>query len=718
MNQRDGRPLPTSDWTLETIWIHPLLRAAFLIWVGGVLIEFVHSGRPGFFSPLNWIRHVPPIWQISGSAFLSHCHDAARVLGFLVVSAGVGRAVHRRVLKCDLGVAESIFFSTAIGLGLMGTVMALLAMCRVLDGRVVYGTGLVLAAAAAGLNLDLARGLSSLPGRLLQSIPARGAVPAAALCAAALMQALLLSLAPDVFYDAHVYHLALPSLYKMVGGMFPVPTLVYAGIPMQFEMLYLWGMYFGGRNFPQLLHASTFALAVLGLNALAARAGRPQVGWWAGAVFLTAPFVGDAAHRAGVEGGSVLWMLASVYAAAAAVGEERSARGWVLVSGLAAGFAMAAKYTNWPGALLVGGLLLASSRTRREVPYFLWPLAAVALPWVVKNLVHYGNPIFPFLDDYFSPEAAFPVQWRALAADAKARDWVVVAGSWTESLRLIFHPWFLTMEGDTDHDAVGPAFLILAPLLAGLRYAHPPGRLVVWAAVGLWLCWWPLSALPRFFMPGLCLLSFLVAESAAAVPPGPRRACLALLALIGVANLGQSSAFASRLELWPVVLGREPARRNLLRGRETYPAPLAGGFDWVNSNTPQDSIVLVVGDGRTFGLNRRFIPNSMVDRQIFFHLLDGAEGPGALREGLAAFGVTHLVVNMAWLAKLTPPPDSDGRREGVLRDFMVRCTDTLHEERHLPDERWSLVYRLLEECSGSAGNGGVLPVWFARQVRR
>ena len=51
---------------------------------------------------------------------------------------------------------------------------------------------------------------------------------------------------PEIFYDALVYHLALPDLYWMRGGITPTPENLYSGLPLQASMLYALALPLGG----------------------------------------------------------------------------------------------------------------------------------------------------------------------------------------------------------------------------------------------------------------------------------------------------------------------------------------------------------------------------------------------------------------------------------------------------------------------------------------
>ena len=61
-------------------------------------------------------------------------------------------------------------------------------------------------------------------------------------CAGALivliwLYSLRYALIPETFYDALVYHLALPAQYILHGGIYPTPSNSYSGIPALPQMV-------------------------------------------------------------------------------------------------------------------------------------------------------------------------------------------------------------------------------------------------------------------------------------------------------------------------------------------------------------------------------------------------------------------------------------------------------------------------------------------------
>lgn len=690
-----------------------------LIWAGIVLWAYAEPSRVPYHAVTLWLDFVPPFWTMTPKAFVGHAAELLRLAGFTFLTTALGRGLLSRSPElAGLARLEVLALSHALGLGAFGTGIFLLAAAGRLSTPGLCALTGFTALLAGWLLRDKARKIGPwLRAVCSEARPSRTAAPAAVGVAAALSVAGFYALGEEIFYDALVYHLALPSHYLREGGLVAAETLLYSGIPMLFEMLYAWALALGGEALPALIHWSSFASSAVLLVGFARRAGAADAGWWGAMLFLSAPFIGDAAHRAGVEGGSVLWILSAVVCASKSAEAEPGAGGrWAALCGVFVGFAAASKYTNWPLAAVLPLVLARFGRRPRELALYAAAAGLLVLPWVLKNAFFYGNPIFPFFHEHFSLEGDFPVDWRTLHADAKGRDWGAILRSPAEALRLLAHPWYATMEGKSDHDMLGPAFLLLAPTLAAARQSTPAARLWAAAALAAWLCWWPFSSIPRFASPALALFSFAVAAAlCSARPAWLSRALMGLAVLVSLGNLTDSAAFAARLGQWPLLLGQGSRETYRLQGRPTYPAPIAGAFSWLESNTKQEAVILLVADGRSHGVPRRSVPNSLMDRPVFFHALSLSADGAALRDRLRHHGVTHLVVNMAWLARLSPPPDASPAHAAVLRDFLSRHAALKHEDRDLKAERWTLVYEIDGTKAPNDPRSDALAVWFSRR---
>jgi len=611
----------------------------------------------------------------------------------MTISAGVGRAGLRLVgSDGELNPLEALALSYGIGLGVVGSSLFLLGAIGMMSDGPAYCTSLALLAIAIAGNRDVLIGARR--DHQLGPKPDVLELGLAWFVFGLLGLYAFYALAPEIFFDALVYHLRLPKFYWLEGGFKPTPYLLYSGIPMQMEMVYGWALFWGNETLARLLHWSTGFVSVIAMLGIATRGGWRKYGWLGALIFLSTPMIGDHLYRCGIEGGATLWVLCAVsaFSIAQRIEPTKQTR-WIALSGSFIGFAMAAKYTFWPllGVFVIVCMLQGLSRKQ----ILIGSAAAVACvaPWIVKNMWFYGNPIFPFFHEVFHPNWDYPVEWRALHADAKGRQWAAILTHPRQFLEVLLHPWFLTMRGQNDHNHLGPIFLLLLPIFL-LRSWRVEQEKVSWRFfLGLWMCWWPLSSMPRFFIPGLAVLCVCLAQAVNAVPFQKfRHAIVLLVALLAVNNATVVVQNASTLGFFSFLIHGTPKEDYLHRSGPTNKSSPYAAEAWINQHTPRNAKVLNIGEPRAYYLDRPTVPNSTIDYPLYYYLLGKANSASDLHERIIELGVTHLMVNFAWLAREQPPPDPTGKLADRLDSFLASYATPVFQARDLEAGVWVIVY--------------------------
>jgi hypothetical protein len=290
--------------------------------------------------------------------------------------------------------------------------------------------------------------------------------------------------------------------------------------------------------------------ALLGGGAVYAFAIRLGIGRGGGrlgaAAFLLAPIV---VLQSGVQVNDLAAgaLLMTAAALAAAPGGRWS--GWRLAAvGLALGLAVTTKLAALPAVIAVAGWVSVvgwrARRWRALMPGILAGLAAVA-PWWARNLVLFGNPIFP---------AALPLVGRGFVVGdfAKKDAWFVPApAAWP------LYPW---LEPHNDMSGFGAVFAVAAVvgLVVALMRARRPGPLVLYGVTVLVAlpAWWVLTQHEPRLLLGVFGLGFgFVGWAVAAVPPARRRAAILVV--------GAAAIFSALVTLDQALrpLAREPVDR-------------------------------------------------------------------------------------------------------------------------------------------------------------
>lgn len=219
---------------------------------------------------------------------------------------------------------------------------------------------------------------------------------------------LAFALAPPTDWDALMYHLQLPRAYLDAGRFLFVADNPYWGQPQLVEMLFTWAMALRGPSTATTLACLAGILVPVGVLAWVADSlpnghDAPvtlRSGAWVGAITTLA----GSTFRANLSNGSVddfsaLFGLCCAVSLATAV--KAGARQWIIWAGLFASFGVGAKFTSGLAVIALAPFALAWWRQGTGRTSQLALAAAVAAlaasPWLIKNAVATGNPIFPYL---------------------------------------------------------------------------------------------------------------------------------------------------------------------------------------------------------------------------------------------------------------------------------------------------------------------------------
>jgi len=479
-------------------------------------------------------------------------------------------------------------------------------------------------------------------------------------------------------------------------------------------MLYGLALSVSGDDLAAFLHASFGLMTSVALYTGLRRLAGPRAGALGAVLFYLCPLVIYASWACGVDLASAFYITAALCVMTGGAGSApERAGGRSVMAGLLIGFAAGTKFNVLPtaGALVLGHAWLERRLGRGWKGPVLMSVAAagVTLPWLVKNAVLYGNPLYPFLHDVFG--TLRPADWRTFLDAAGSRDlkaaFTTSAGFW-DFLTL---PFRSTMGNWPLGDWPGPVFAALAPAALTVRWGAVSRERPAWglaagvAALGF-LAWWLSSSLVRYLIPALPLAAAAVALAVehGAWPRGVRAA--AWWAVLGGSLLGYQCTWrqGTGIGQWAFVRGQITREEYLSHQRVTYGLPYFSAARWMNANLPPSAKVLLVGESRAFYLERDYVAATVFDHNPFWTAAAAAKDAADLRERLRAMGVTHLFLSARQLHLRHGSPGilpREAAGSAVTDDFIRRWLDRLWEDRvdKGEDPRWMTVYRLREEAS-------------------
>ena len=307
--------------------------------------------------------------------------------------------------------------------------------------------------------------------------------------AALLAASLITASAPPIHYDALTYHLALPEAYLLNNRITSLPELVRSGMPQLGEMMYLWTVSIGGSVAAAVIGWFTGSLAILALFAAMRHEFSQRSAWIGVAALASGTSIMSALGWAYIDWFCLLFGLAGLISLVHWA--QNCKTGSLVLAGLFAGFAVASKYTA--GVFAVGALLwivIISIRYQRNILKaaitFITAAILPIIPWLIKNLISTGNPLYP----YFSFSGAFSAERAAILQNLPP------FGNWLDILFLPFRATTAGAEGMAGYShSIGPLLLILGVfawldmhsekdrglLLSSARWISVAG-LVIWTA--------------------------------------------------------------------------------------------------------------------------------------------------------------------------------------------------------------------------------------------
>jgi hypothetical protein len=625
---------------------------------------------------------LPPI--------LAHIVELTVAALLMAVAAGTGLAILRLLrLSQRLSTGERLVFGTALGLGAMSFLMLGLGLTRLLYLPAALAGLLALSmVAVTSLWREWPRMRHATKGsfRALRYPPLLFLVTIVIVC---LFSALVKALLPVATQDDLMYHLALPRRYIEAHGIDFYADSTYSLFPQLMEMLYTWGLLLGSDRIAVLLALSTTLLGPAAAALFAKRylatpgtTGGRVLPVLVAAIFLSVPLVGYVMRAANTDLPQASFDFLAIYAFWLAVirpsaakresiGKAGSAGAatvdstpqvyekhapfdlkLLLLAGLCCGLSFSTKYYGFAVATILGIALVTVARYRR----LKWrmPLAAfvpamgafaggvvfLALPWLVRNVVESGNPVWPlagriFGGAYWSPTASPETLLGSAPPFGPANLWTGVEFVWNAATRppiLIDRQW---------HNV--DLSLLLLPALLLLPFARwkPALTWIAVAGASYWLIWALFFSrtsaryLSTFFLLCAVLGAYAIVEvfrRFRVTRWGLVGGVAALLAMLGVQAVVSTGPYLGTT----FSLERSAESDYLRQYMEDYPM-----IRFIEGNTPTNAKVYV-WDGQPRGY---YIPRDYVYARLVPLYSGFGSEPEAWRERLRELGITHVLVH-------------------------------------------------------------------------
>jgi hypothetical protein len=442
-----------------------------------------------------------------------------------------------------------------------------------------------------------------------------------------------IAILPPYEYDALEYHFGVPDYYLQHHKIIYVPGNVYANFPANTEMLYTLGMILNDDITGKLFHFYFGLLTALGLFALGRKVWNETAGALSAIIFLGLPIVFQLNYQANIDLALAGYSLLALFAVINWTKEKQPAD--LIFTGIFVGLGLGCKYTAMltiaiPIFILVLVFLFIIPQSAVRNPKFcIWYLVLgtflLVLPWLIKNLIYTGNPVFPLFYSIFS------------------------GYGWTPELAQKF------MKAHLSFNLIKPLFqdysriiiIALLALILPLKQDRNIRSIFLYILFGYLLWYFFTEHIERFLMPVIPAVALGIGFLAYQyIQHRFFKISLSIIAAIVVLYIGIKKSPV----LPPVGLNKSEWHRQFIMDTRLSIYPT---FEYINYAIPETGKILFIAEARRHYLNRPAVMNTVFDRCPIADLAKSAKSPEDIYLGLREMNITHIFNNPYELKRLT-----------------------------------------------------------------
>ena len=571
----------------------------------------------------------------------------------LLGAAGYGYWMRRRLLPASLSTGEAILFDISLGLGALALLMFGLGIARAwtrIGAWVLVAIGLALFVRA--LKYRPFQNYRTLRLSTLPPIPIL-------LLLTSLVLSFILAFAPITYYDSLTYHFALPAIYQRAHGWIPLPSFMYSAFPQNTELWWLLGNLLCNDALANLLNWSISVLILLAIFEGGRRFIDGKTAWWSMALFAVMPAFLLLSSGGYVETPLALFTLLSLYALLLWRASPASSA-LLTASGFFVGIACGIKYTAAIpfaiGVCFIGIISWRSGikRVAGDVLRYGIPAALTVSPWLIKNAVYFGNPVFPFFYHYGAGKLN---PWtNSMASTYFAGLMIYQSHALWEIPKLFWDILVHGMDYGGGMDVLGnfgwAPLAILLPCVAWMRKRSAVIYLLLGYFVLFFVSWGISRPVLRFLFPLAPVMAWLAGagwvKGVGRMPEKFRQGSAILLGGFIVSGFLIFFEIASRMSLFGVAMGLQRRDEYLMRHLTYYAAAT------VVNRLPPSARVYVLGDQRRYYYTGNvevptiFNPNPMIE------WANAAKSGEDLLMRIKSAGYSHILINYDEMARLAP----------------------------------------------------------------
>jgi len=460
----------------------------------------------------------------------------------------------------------------------------------------------------------------------------------------------IIAASPEVAWDAGTYHLTLPKLFVAHRGFRAVPMNVYSNWPLNTELLFAGAMVVKDYILATMLHFGFGVLCLYAIHTLCRVFHRPTSAWLAMALFLTNHVVLWEMTIAYIDLAYAFFFVAAFIFALWVIDNRPNRKAALLLCGTSCGILAGTKLSGIMGVVVIAALLALRlpwrdpggrwAELRSLLVRFALPVLLLASPWLVKSAWYTGNPVYPFMYEWFGGPDWSPVLSEQLAA------WQRSIGMGRTVIDYLLLPIRVILMRDVGYARfdgwICRWWILLIPMTLVFGRRTPLVRRCLGAA-GLYFVLWSVSSQQmRFLIPILPLLAVGAAVAIDDRIEAMRRHHLRKL----VASCCLAAAFltAAGVNAGHFVIAARFLRRLHNEGGAVRQTAVPPAYRFINHNLPPNARILCLNTNQGFFLDREYLADSFFEASQIADWLRPAAGKSQVMDRLAERGITHVLI--------------------------------------------------------------------------
>jgi len=435
-----------------------------------------------------------------------------------------------------------------------------------------------------------------------------------------------------------------------MGHIAFLPHNFYSNLPQLTEMLYLLATTATSEIAAKMLHWLFGILGAMAAFGVARRFWSQSVSLTAAALFYCTPFVQDLGQTARIDLATTFF--STLAFGAMIIGVEEVEGQLIWLSAMCAGAAVATKWTAIPVVVLPLVVMLCFQKDFRRLPAYCGIIGLLVVPWLLKNWILSGNPVYPLFYQWF-PNPNWTAPQAAVFSDFHGPKFG--SGAFGQFFSLIWNYSFLEV-------GAVPLLLMTAPLILLVRSSEPTAKRLAWLVAAAYVSWFCFTFRPwRFLFPTFGIAA-VVGAFAMEKLAGQKVVRMALRGSIGLVLFTALATLAMNDLVDTENPEHVPPQMDFVQyalgqfTRDEFVARLGKGVlepvVWMNQNLSHDARVIFVGEARLYYTKQPALWSTAFDRHPLTAMSRQANTPEELQAALRAKGITHVYVNFAELGRL------------------------------------------------------------------